>query len=59
MQGRVGVDSGPLHLACGVLLGYQGYAGQFHRNNPDLDAKLVSHLSVCNGAPAEVPHNET
>jgi len=46
-------------LACasivlGMLLGYQGYNGQFHKVNPALDSVLVEKLSVCAG-PARVP----
>jgi len=29
-----------------MLIGYQGYNGQFHAFNPELDAKLVKSLSV-------------
>jgi len=38
----------------GMLLGYQGYNGQFHKVNPALDSVLVEKLSVCAG-PATVP----
>lgn len=34
-------------VALGLLIGYQGYNGQFLRHNPELHAKLVGALSVC------------
>lgn len=42
-------------MLLGLLFGYQGYGGQFHKNNPTLDASLVKLLSVCGKSKPEVP----
>ena len=42
-------------VVIGCLLGYQGYAGHFHKFNPELDAKLVKALSFCGDADPHVP----
>ncbi|MEO7036161.1 MAG: hypothetical protein ABI548_19635 [Polyangiaceae bacterium] len=42
-------------IVIGCLLGYQGYAGHFHKYNPELDAKLVKALSFCDGRDPHVP----
>jgi len=54
------VNSGIVLLASvtmvlGGLLGYQGYAGHFHKYNPELDAAFVKTLSFCNGRDPQVP----
>jgi len=43
-------------VVMGCALGYQGYAGHFHKYNPELDEKLVKALSFCRGADPKVPH---
>lgn len=42
-------------VVMGLLIGYQGYNGHFHGQNPELDAKLVKALSVCGNGPPNVP----
>jgi hypothetical protein len=42
-------------VVAGCLLGYQGYAGHFHKYNPELDAALVKALSFCGNADPKVP----
>lgn len=42
-------------VALGRLLGYQGYAGHFHKYNPELDAAFVKALSFCGGRDPKVP----
>lgn len=42
-------------IVFGCVLGYQGYAGHFHKYNPELDAKLVKALSFCGGRDPRVP----
>ncbi|HEY8945498.1 MAG TPA: hypothetical protein VIM73_14615, partial [Polyangiaceae bacterium] len=42
-------------VVMGMLIGYQGYNGQFHSHNPKLDAKLVKALSLCGSTPPDVP----
>jgi hypothetical protein len=43
-------------ILLGMAIGYQGYGGQFSRNNPELDQKLVSALSVCDGKKPPLPN---
>jgi hypothetical protein len=43
-------------MVFGVLIGYQGYGGQFHAHNPELDAKFVKALSVCGDTQPALPH---
>jgi hypothetical protein len=43
-------------VVMGMLIGYQGYGGQFSRNNPTLDQKLVETLSVCDGEKPRLPN---
>jgi hypothetical protein len=42
-------------VVVGCLLGYQGYAGHFHKFNPELDEKLVKALSFCGDTKPTVP----
>src|SRR6478752_2867949 len=42
-------------IVFGCLLGYQGYAGHFHKYNPELDAKLVQTFSFCGNSKPIVP----
>lgn len=42
-------------IILGGLLGYQGYAGHFHKFNPELDAALVKTLSFCGTSDPKVP----
>jgi hypothetical protein len=42
-------------VVIGILLGYQGYNGHFHIQNPKLDAAFVKALSLCGDRPPEVP----
>jgi len=42
-------------IVFGCLLGYQGYAGHFHKYNPELDAKLVQTFSFCGNSKPLVP----
>jgi hypothetical protein len=39
-------------VALGLLLGYQGYNDHFARFNPQLHARLVTRLSLCDARPA-------
>ena len=43
-------------VAGGLLLGYQGYNGHFHRYNAELDRALVKALSFCGASKPVVPH---
>jgi hypothetical protein len=44
-----------LSIVFGVLIGYQGYNGHFHRYNLPLDRKLTRALSLCHGRTPELP----
>jgi hypothetical protein len=40
----------------GLLIGYQGYGGQFYYHHPELDAKFDKALSVCGDSQPQLPH---
>jgi len=42
-------------VALGCVLGYQGYAGHFHKYNPELDSALVKSFSWCGKDDPEIP----
>lgn len=43
-------------IVMGLLIGYQGYNGHFHKFNPKLDEKLVGALSFCGKSTPAIPH---
>lgn len=46
-------------VVMGLLIGYQGYNFHFHRENAELDRKLVKLLSVCGGRQPALPRYMT
>ncbi len=42
-------------IVFGCLLGYQGYAGHFHKYNRELDAELANALSFCGESTPPMP----